>query len=296
MQLMPESEVAPAGVPRSTQCAPPSVVPMTWAPEAKQLMSLGHAIASSGPVYPLGTDCEVQVWPPFVVVRMAAPGPGDAEPIAVQCVVSAHAMAVKSLTVDGVASIVHVAPPFVVPMMLGFGPDAEVLKAWQIEGLAHETLVSKPIPFGSAPVDQLDPPLVVRIASGLPKMPNPTATQSDAVGQEVPFRPLTWVGMFCEFQVKPWLEEDRAEFTPATKQLLMLGHEAELRRLVPDGRVSTVQELPAVVVLMIVDPAPVLPLFPTATQSLLLEQVVPVMLTASLGAESAVHVLPPSAD
>jgi hypothetical protein len=87
-------------------------------------------MASSAPVYPVGTDCGIQVWPPFVVARIEAPGPGDAEPTAVQCVVSAQAMAVKSLTVEGAYSTVHEAPPFVVPMMLGeVGPDAESLTA-----------------------------------------------------------------------------------------------------------------------------------------------------------------------
>jgi hypothetical protein len=61
---------------------------------------------------------------------MEAPGPGEAEPTAVQCIVSAHAMAVKSVTVEGASSTVHESPPFVVPTMLGeFGPDAKSLTA-----------------------------------------------------------------------------------------------------------------------------------------------------------------------
>jgi hypothetical protein len=83
------------------------------------VVELGQAIALSGPVYPLGIDCDTQVWPPFVVARMAAPGPGDAVPIAVQCDGSAHAMPVKVPTVAGEASSDHEEPPFVVPMMLG---------------------------------------------------------------------------------------------------------------------------------------------------------------------------------
>ena len=82
-------------------------------------MSFGQAIALSEPWYPVGTDCGIQVWPPFVVARMEAPGPGEAEPTTVQCIVSAQAMAVKSFTVEGASSTVHEAPPFVVPMMLG---------------------------------------------------------------------------------------------------------------------------------------------------------------------------------
>ena len=130
MQLMPESDVAPAGEPRSDQCVPLFVVPMTWAPMARQVVSLGQVMALSAPVYPLGTDCGVQVWPPSVVARMEAPGPGDAEPTAVQCIVSAHAMPVKLVTVLGASSTVHEEPPFVVPMMLGeFGPEAKSLTA-----------------------------------------------------------------------------------------------------------------------------------------------------------------------
>jgi hypothetical protein len=61
---------------------------------------------------------------------MVAPGPGDAEPTAVQCIVSAHAIAVKLVTVLGASSTVHKEPPFVVPIMLGeFGPEAKSLTA-----------------------------------------------------------------------------------------------------------------------------------------------------------------------
>jgi hypothetical protein len=130
IQLMPESGVAPAGDPRSDQCVPPFDVPMTWAPAARQVVSLGQVMALSAPVYPLGTGCGVHVWPPSVVARMEAPGPGDAEPTTVQCIVSAHEMAVKLVTVLGASSTVHKEPPFVVPMMLGeFGPEAKLLTA-----------------------------------------------------------------------------------------------------------------------------------------------------------------------
>jgi hypothetical protein len=129
MQLMPESGVAP-GAPRSDQCAPPFVVPMTCAPTARQVVPLGQATALRAPRYPLGTGCGVHVWPPSVVARMEAPGPGDAEPTTVQCIVSAHAMPVKLVTVLGASSTVHEEPPFVVPMMLGeFGPEAKSLTA-----------------------------------------------------------------------------------------------------------------------------------------------------------------------
>jgi hypothetical protein len=122
---------------------------------------------------------------------MEAPGPGEADPTAVQCIVSAHAMAVKSVTVDGAYSTVQEAPPFVVPRMLGeFGPEAKSLTARQSEGLGHATAVRMPIPTGIDSVDQLEPPLMVPIISGLPNMPNPAAVQTEIVGQEMPFRPL----------------------------------------------------------------------------------------------------------
>ena len=118
MQLMPERVVAP-GAPRSDQVAPPFVVLMTWDPAAKHVVSAGQAMALSAPVKPLGSVCCVQFCPPFVVARTEAPGPGEAEPIAMQCSGSAHAMPLKSFTVEGESSMAHEAPPSVVPMMLG---------------------------------------------------------------------------------------------------------------------------------------------------------------------------------
>jgi len=57
---------------------------------------------------------------------MEAPGPGEADPIAVQCDASAQAMPLKLVTVLGASSTFQEAPPFVVPMMLGeFGPEAK---------------------------------------------------------------------------------------------------------------------------------------------------------------------------
>jgi hypothetical protein len=50
----------------------------------------------------------------------------------------------------------------------------------------------------------------------------------------------------------------------------LLGHETEWSWLIPGGGVSLDQDNPPVVVTMIIDPAPGLPLFPTAMQSLAL--------------------------
>jgi hypothetical protein len=61
---------------------------------------------------------------------MDAPGPGVAEPTAVQCMVSAQEIAVKFVTVEGAYSTVHDVPPFVIPRMLGeFAPESKSLTA-----------------------------------------------------------------------------------------------------------------------------------------------------------------------
>ena len=57
--------------------------------------------------------------PPSVVLRMAAPGPTEDEPTAVQYDAPTQEIAVKSVTVSGNVWDVHVLPPSVVTMMLG---------------------------------------------------------------------------------------------------------------------------------------------------------------------------------
>ena len=81
-------------------------------------------------------------------------------------------------------------------------------------------------------------------------------------------------------------------FTPTAKQSAVLGHDTEFNRLVPAGGVCAVQDRPPVVVLMIVDPAPRLPVFPTATQSSAAEQEIPVRSTALAGGVWSDHVEP----
>jgi hypothetical protein len=81
-------------------------------------------------------------------------------------------------------------------------------------------------------------------------------------------------------------------FTPAAKQTAVVGHEAERRRLVPAGGVSFVQERPPEIVLMMVEPAPVLPLLPTATQFSKVEHEMPAVSTSLDGGVRDVHVLP----
>ncbi len=64
--------------------------------------------------------------------------------------------------------------------------------------------------------------------TGLPKMPNPTATQSDVVAHEMALRPATSEGMDCALHAYPALTEARTESTPTAKQSTVLGHVTEL--------------------------------------------------------------------
>jgi len=196
MQLTEDSIARPAGIPRSFHCDPPSVVESTADPVARHLVSLEHEIASRLAT-PLGTACGTQVSPPFVVSTMAAPGPMDEEPTAPQLSGSTHEIAVKLVTVDGMGSVDQVVPPFVVTMTLGeSSSELKSLTAWHVETLTHETAVSSPTPGGIAvSAFQLVPASVVPMMAGLPKMPNPTAVQSEDVGHEIPFRPVTSEGI-----------------------------------------------------------------------------------------------------
>jgi len=71
--------------------------------------------------------------------------------------------------------------------------------------------------------------------------------------------------------------------TPAAKQVEVVGHDAERRRLLPAGGVTSVQERPPEIVLMMVEPVPELPLLPTATQSSRVEHEMPLTSTALEG-------------
>ena len=184
MQLTEVKVVAPAGVPRSFHCVPPLSVPMTWDPVARQVVAVEQEMPSR--TVPDGAVCGTQVPPPFVVLRIAAPGPPAEEPTAVQCIESAQEIPVKLLTVAGNASDDHTVPPSVETIMLGEA-EPKSLTAWQIEVLAQETAVKTPTPDGTVPGVQVRPPSVVLMATGLPKMPNPTAVHSLIVAHEIPF-------------------------------------------------------------------------------------------------------------
>jgi len=124
MQSTEVRTVAPAGLPRSFQSEPPSAVTITWEPVARHVASLEQEMPPRLAT-PLGTVCGLHVLPPLVVWRIAAPGPPDEEPTAVQWSESAHEIAVKFVTVDGKVSGDHAPPPSVVSMMLG-EPDPEL--------------------------------------------------------------------------------------------------------------------------------------------------------------------------
>ena len=85
-----------------------------------------------------------------------------------------------------------------------------------------------PTPEGTGSEAQVAPASVVPMMTGLPKMPNPTAMQSDVVAHEMALRPATSEGMDCALHAYPALTEARTEFTPTAKQSTVLGHEAEL--------------------------------------------------------------------
>jgi hypothetical protein len=167
-------------------------------------------------------------------------------------------------------------------MMFGEDP-LPPLTAWQIAGLTHETAVKMPTPAGAALEDHVVPALVVPMMTGLLKMPKPTAVQLDDVLHEMPLRPATSVGSACDVHAYPSLAEEKTESVPTTKQSMTVGHDTELRRLVPGGGVSSLHVEPPSLVLMIVDPDPRLPVLPTATQSSAAEQEIPVRSTALLG-------------
>jgi hypothetical protein len=94
---------------------------MICGPTAKHVASFTHEMPFR--VVALGGGvCGVQVVPPFVVVKIAEPGPTDGTPMAVQFSESEQETSVK-LEIDAEKdSVVQLAPPFDVAMMLG--PEA----------------------------------------------------------------------------------------------------------------------------------------------------------------------------
>ena len=167
--------------------------------------------------------------------------------------------------------------------MLGAGLPAS-LTAWQIAGLVHDTLVKTPTEVGTVSEDHVLPALTVPMMTGLPKMPKPTAVQSDVVMQEMLFSPATSEGVVCGFQAWPALTDAKTESMPTPKQSAVDGQDTERMSLVPEGGDCAAHATPPDEVFMIVELAPTLPVLPTATQSSIEEQEIPVSSTALLGA------------
>jgi hypothetical protein len=174
---------------------------MTADPVARQVVLLEQETPSRL-VTPLGTVCGVQVLPPFVVFRIAAWDATEEEPTAVQTSPLEQEIAAKSVTVEGMGSDDQVVPPLVVTMMLGASsPELKSLTAWQVEALSQETAVSSPTPAGMAvSAVQVVPESDVPIMTGFPNIPKPTAVQTEVVGHEIPFRPLTSEGITSVLQ------------------------------------------------------------------------------------------------
>jgi hypothetical protein len=282
MHAMESRGVAPVGVPRSFHWDPPSVVSMACDPTAKHVASLTQEMLSREAA-PAGGVCGVQVDPPFVVFRIAEPGPLEDRPTTLQCRESEQEMP-ENLETDAVyGSDVHVVPPLTVPMILG-DDVPKSLTARQTEKLAQDIAVRMPTPAGTVSTLQLAPASTVPMMTELPKAPKPTAVQTEVVGHDMAVRPLTSAGTDWVVQAYPRFTEDRTELTPTAKQTAVVGHEIEFSGPVPDGSDSEAQDSPPLVVLMIVDPAPWLPVLPTAMQSSAPEQEIPVRSTAFAGA------------
>ena len=91
----------------------------------------------------------------------------------------------------------------------------------------HEIAVRMPTPDGTGSTSQLAPALTVPMMTGLAKLPNPTAVQSEAVAHETALSPLTWAGSDRAVQAYPPLTEARIELMPAAKQSVVVGHATE---------------------------------------------------------------------
>jgi hypothetical protein len=109
--------------------------------------------------------------------------------------------------------------------------------------------------------------MIAGLAPFRPNMPNPTAMQLVVVGHEIPFKPLTALGIATLFHSKPALDETTTVSIPAAKQTAVVGQSTELSPPVPVGGASFHQLPPPLVVSMIVEPAPLFPSFPIAMQS-----------------------------
>ena len=86
------------------------------------------------------------------------------------------------------------------------------------------------------------------------------------MGQDTPLKFSVWVGAVCGSQFRPSVVSTIPR-PPTAVHSSIVKHEAEFSVLVPAGGFWAVHDNPPVTVPMIVDPAPLLPLLPTAMQS-----------------------------
>jgi len=127
---------------------------------------------------------------------MAAPGPPEDDPMAMQLRTLEHEMALKLVTVAGMDSVDHELPPSIVTRMLGDPVLAsKSLTAWQVVALTQETADRAPTPAGSAWLAHETPASELPMITGLEKMPKPTAVHCDGDTHETPVRPLTLLGI-----------------------------------------------------------------------------------------------------
>jgi hypothetical protein len=89
--------------------------------------------------------------------------------------------------------------------------------------------VTMPTPDGTGSDVHVPPASAVAMMTGVPKMPNPAAMQSDVVVHEIALRPATSDGMGRGAHAYPAFAETRTEFTPTAKQSAVLGHETEFK-------------------------------------------------------------------
>ncbi len=208
---------------------------------------------------------------PFVVVRMAAPGPVDLDATAKQLVEVTHEIAVKfmygwwdrfgrprSSSVGG-------------PDDAG-RTDSRVEIADRLTGrrtCARDRRHTSHIRWHG-----LTSPRRACVSGGdddgTREDPETDGNALRGDTHEIPVKPMTLDGIAWEFQVRPMLAVCKTVLIPTAKQSEVVGHETEWSWLIPGGGDWLDQDNPPVVVAIIVDPAPALPLFPTAMQSLAL--------------------------
>ena len=270
-----------SGTPRSVHCVPPLVVAITVDPVARHVVSLEQEMPSRLDT-PAGSASGNQTPPPFVVARIAAPGPVDEEPTALQLVGSGHEIAAKLVMVAGICSADHGRP------RVGGGDDAGCTKS-RIE--VADCLAARAVDAGDGG-EFTDSCRYVGL--GRPGRPSVGRTDDDGAAENAePDRDA--VGR-CGARDSVQAAHVRRNRLGCSRHSPRCGTSAQssLRRRsiqrcwdMPQTSVDwchrgncCVQLNPPLTVLMIVEPAAALPVFPTATQSSAVEHEMPVRSTA----------------